>query len=52
MNYGICASDSLAIIALYKLFLCYVYVLLTGETASDDIISAVRIGLEDENGFC
>jgi len=27
-----------------------VMVLLTGETASDDIISAVRI--EDENGFC
>jgi len=25
-------------------------VLFTGETASDDIISAVRI--EDENGFC
>ena len=27
-----------------------VMVLLTGETSSDDIISAVRI--EDENGFC
>jgi len=27
-----------------------VMVLLTGETANDDIISAVRI--EDENGFC